>query len=104
MVESRMLYKSLEFAGIAASSKLMLEGVCGSVGYPYFSSQRLIWGSLAFVKLMPLLKSSEKLESCRTCENAEKVAASNARIKRPIGFISIKVKKFGRSSSPLTKG
>jgi hypothetical protein len=37
------------------------------------------------------LKSNEKLESCRTCENAEKVAASNARIKRPNGFIAIKI-------------
>ena len=34
--------------------KLMLEGVCGSVGYPYFPSQRLMWGSLACVKLRPL--------------------------------------------------
>src|SRR5271154_4534348 len=51
---------------------------------------------------MPLLKSNEKLESCRTCENAEKVAASNARIKRPNGFIAIKVKKFGRSPIVLT--
>src|ERR1700722_4027787 len=104
MVERRMLCRSLELAGIAASSKLMLEGVCGTVGYPYFSSQRLMWGSLACVKLMPLLKSNEKLESCRTCEKAEKVAASNARIKRPNGFIAIKLEQNGRSPSPLTIG
>jgi hypothetical protein len=32
MVESRMVYRNREAAGIAENSKLILEGVCGSVG------------------------------------------------------------------------
>src|ERR1700744_1495055 len=88
---------------MAARSKLMLQGVGGSVGYPYFPSQRLMWGSLACVKLRPLLKSSEKLESFRTCENTGAVAARNARINRPSGFIPIKVEQIVRSGSALTK-
>jgi len=66
-VDNLILYKSLEAAGMAAISKLQLVGTCGSAGYPYFCSQRLIWGSSAWVKLRLLLKSNEKVESGGTC-------------------------------------